>query len=459
MTDDLLSTLSEREREILRQLATGAGNKEIAAQLYISPNTVKVHLRNIFGKIGVASRTEAAMFAVRAGLVQVFPPTLPDEAAPEPPPPPVEPAEPAARVAPVEMEPAAPVVGTPPATAPARRANPVLWIVGAVAALGLIFALGWLWGQNTPANPTPNAVLSVQPSPAPTLSPWQSYPPMPLARSQLAAVGYARRIYAIGGQTATGLTGQTARFDPALQTWETLADKPVPVAEAQAAVLGGRLYVPGGRTEGGISRVVEVFDPETNQWERRADLPAPRSAYGLVAFEGELLLIGGWDGTAYVAEVLAYDPQNDTWRVAGALPAARGRLGATIASGEIYVAGGTNGERVFTETLVLQWSNPLTWEARAPLPVPQFNLALVSVGEVVYAVGGQSAPNEAGGLWRYTPPQNQWLDVSPQIALPRYSGLVAGGSEVWFLGGEQGQLLADMLAYRVLYTLFIPVIQ
>src|SRR5512144_2623645 len=80
--------LSEREREILRLVATGASNKEIALQLAISPNTVKVHLRNVFAKISVASRTEAAMFAIREGLVQVpgaLVPSLEPIAAPDAP--------------------------------------------------------------------------------------------------------------------------------------------------------------------------------------------------------------------------------------------------------------------------------------------------------------------------------------------------------------------------------------
>ena len=62
--------LTEREREVLRLVARGMPNKEIAASLFISENTVKNHVRNILDKLQLHSRMEAAMFAVRENLLE-----------------------------------------------------------------------------------------------------------------------------------------------------------------------------------------------------------------------------------------------------------------------------------------------------------------------------------------------------------------------------------------------------
>jgi DNA-binding NarL/FixJ family response regulator len=61
--------LTERELEILRLLAAGHANKEIAAQLVISERTARTHVSNILRKLGLTSRTQAALWAVREGLV------------------------------------------------------------------------------------------------------------------------------------------------------------------------------------------------------------------------------------------------------------------------------------------------------------------------------------------------------------------------------------------------------
>jgi DNA-binding CsgD family transcriptional regulator len=70
-TDDgaKATVLSNREREILALLADGLVNKQIAARLGISTNTVKTHLELLFDKLGVTTRAEAVATGVRRGLL------------------------------------------------------------------------------------------------------------------------------------------------------------------------------------------------------------------------------------------------------------------------------------------------------------------------------------------------------------------------------------------------------
>lgn len=63
--------LSQREVEILRQVAEGSRNKEIAAQLTLSEETIKSHMKNILEKLGAADRTQAVSIAVRRGIMQL----------------------------------------------------------------------------------------------------------------------------------------------------------------------------------------------------------------------------------------------------------------------------------------------------------------------------------------------------------------------------------------------------
>ncbi len=63
--------LTEREREVLRQLAHGHTNKEIAEALFISEETVKSHIGNILSKLHLAHRTQAALYALKQGLISL----------------------------------------------------------------------------------------------------------------------------------------------------------------------------------------------------------------------------------------------------------------------------------------------------------------------------------------------------------------------------------------------------
>jgi DNA-binding NarL/FixJ family response regulator len=62
------TSLTKREKEVLQQLAQGASNKEVAATLFITENTVKTHLRHIMEKLHLANRSQAAAYVARVGF-------------------------------------------------------------------------------------------------------------------------------------------------------------------------------------------------------------------------------------------------------------------------------------------------------------------------------------------------------------------------------------------------------
>jgi DNA-binding NarL/FixJ family response regulator len=64
-------TLTPREAEVLHLLAQGKSNQEIGSALVIAVKTVKTHVGNILSKLGVASRTQAALYAIQIGLVSI----------------------------------------------------------------------------------------------------------------------------------------------------------------------------------------------------------------------------------------------------------------------------------------------------------------------------------------------------------------------------------------------------
>lgn len=65
-----IAELTEREMEVLRLLAEGMSNQEIAETLYIGLKTVKTHVSNVLAKLHVTDRTQAALYAVRVGIIQ-----------------------------------------------------------------------------------------------------------------------------------------------------------------------------------------------------------------------------------------------------------------------------------------------------------------------------------------------------------------------------------------------------
>jgi len=68
--EGMVEALTEREMEVLEAVAKGWSNKDVSEALNISPHTVQVHLSNVFAKLGVKTRTEAVLYAIRQGWVE-----------------------------------------------------------------------------------------------------------------------------------------------------------------------------------------------------------------------------------------------------------------------------------------------------------------------------------------------------------------------------------------------------
>ena len=435
--------LSERELEIVRLLATGLSNKEIASQLFLSVNTVKVHLRNIFAKLNVQSRTEATLIAIQRGWVNV--PGTPTESAGEP----TAPAEPIA--------PALPVVEIEPPLPLGRR----IALIGlAVIALALAViagprgsAQGTLLSQPFSDTPLGNTVVAAETGD----TAWQAQSVMSLARGRLAAATLNTQVLAIGGEAANGVTGLVEIFDTKTQRWRTGQNKPTAVANVSAAVISGTVIVPGGYTTSGVpTSIVEAYNPVSDTWRSLSPLPAPRFAYAIAAYRDRVYVFGGWDGKSYVSSVFAYDPSTDHWSTRASMPLARGFSAAAAITNTIYVVGGYADGHEFNRCdryLVAEDR----WETCAPMTVARGGLGLVNVGNRLYAIGG----GWTGYLTfneRYDPATDSWSTVpTPFTGQWRGMGVTAIGNDIYALGGWNGQYQPVAEKYNPFpFNIFVP---
>jgi DNA-binding CsgD family transcriptional regulator len=437
-----INDLSEREREILVLAAKGASNKQIAQELFISTNTVKVHLRHIFNKIGVASRTEAAMFAVGAGLVD------PGGAANQ-----------------------AEITGIPPGLPGDSEGKYLkekklrsrrLLLAGAAAGSIIIVLLGlflfWEWYTGSTG--------SGSESEAGDFSRWQVKADMLTPRYGMGLTTYANQIFTIAGEKDDGVTNLVERYDPTIDQWDGLTPKPVPVADVSAVAIGGEIFVPGGRLgTGELSNFFEAYDPEDDLWFEREPLPVPLCAYTLAAFEGSVYMFGGWDGEKFVDSVYVYNPISDGWREQSPMKTARGFAGGAVAGGKIYIIGGINEDGVLDVNEVYQPGQEGEaggpWSTASPLPEPRYAMGVASVADIIHIIGGIG--NAEVDLYSlvYFPNSDKWEKfTNPFSGTWSNLGLVPLESRLYAMGGVlDDSITKQNLAYQAIYTVLFPVVK
>lgn len=450
MAGEAPEQLSERELELLALVSTGATNQQIARDLSISVNTVKAHLRNIFAKLGVESRTEATLLAIQRGLIHVATPDGADAGA------------------------GGDGAGPQPPAGPAPI--PMVWPLRLGQRLALLVALALVlativWPAAQAGTPTADSRFIDLPEPQAVsretaeASRWRAGAQMPLPIGRFAQAATDGMIYVVGGLTEEGWSASTDVYDPEEDRWSRGAAKPTGVANVGAAAAGGLIYVPGGLDAAGAVRdILEVYDPATDTWEARAPMPAPRCSYAIAPVEGGFLVLGGWDGEEYVATVWRYDAAADDWEELPPMGIPRGHAAAATWDGRVYLIGGYDGAteyglcESFDPTLAREGGDP--WRTHMPMSVGRADHAVAAVDGMLYVVGGagdgRAAYNErydiANDVWATfdSPLASRWHNLGISALTTR------GGAFLYAMGGWSDGYLSAVRIYQTSFRLFLP---
>jgi DNA-binding CsgD family transcriptional regulator len=480
--------LSERELDIMRQVVTGASNREIAHSLDISHNTVKVHLRNIFEKLGVASRTEATLYVIQQGWVQVggtggsltansngadsisvleageerF--DLDEEASEAG----IEITEPVSNnpdsplvmtVSPVEI-PAEPLIipqtsGTvevrtieaPPLSTGTRTPGWLLPVLG--VAIGILLTLVIVLAiQNLRPDPPVEPLVVQEPER------WEQLTSLPSPRSEVMAAKVGRDVLMVGGIIQDSLTEEVWLLDSTSSNWEPRAALPQPVRSAATTFSGGQFYIAGGINTGGSPvDFVQRYDPQADAWSEMPPLPISLARGALVAFEGVLYYVGGTDGSEIQSAIYRLLPNSNEWETVAELPDPRADLAAVAVSDGILLFGGMNAEqRAVNDVLHYSPNSAEPFREETPLPAPDNQPRAVTLGSAVYLLGIQGFLEQS--------PEQEWQAAGvPATPLPVGAALVASDPYILVIGGQRGDEAVDEIwQYRAIYRSFIPIV-
>lgn len=435
--------LSEREIDIIRLVATGASNKEIAQKLFISPNTVKVHLRNIFGKLNVVSRTEATMVAIRMGWVdspknenasyELSETINPDE--------------------PIEVESLIPNF---------RRRN---WLValGIFLILLIVVNIYFFYIRNNAEINNPNANGS---SPIQQTQRWQTLSPLTFGIKNMAAIRYEQNFYVFGGENTEKILDSVFIYDINANIWSEGRKMPASVSKIQSVMYGEKIYIPGGISEGGVvSDTLLVYDPREDVWEQKSNLPYAISRYGMVSLEGKIYLFGGWDGSSYRKEVLIYDPLTDIWEKYSEMPQPLADFGIAAIGGGIHIIGGQNEDgillihQIFSPQRVLDAEDP--WSSGTPLPQLRYGMGVSVLADMIYVVGGENDENPHLPIIQYLAPTDEWVEIDqPNEDIGAFSAVIPYETRLYVMGGElDSEIKPTNQVFQAVYTILVPVIR
>lgn len=425
-------SVSPREMDVLNAMRRGATNKEIAAELSISANTVKTHVRNLYAKLDASTRTEAILRATEQGM---FAPT----------------------VAPVEPK-STPAL--PETTSSPTKMMPIV-IGGALLAVLLIGLTAWIITRNRPDE---SELVAKESAFTPTQigdTPWRTAPTLPSGRTGFAIASVGSELYVIGGETETETaSAEGFALNPRENVWRPFANKPTAVKHAPAAVILGQIIVPGGEFAEGATDVVEIYSPSADAWRTTSTLPQPTSGSVALAHDDTLYLFGGVDDSGIVTNgVFAWEPETGLWRPLPDMPTGRAHATGGIVDDILYIVGGVSGLDATNDPLnVCEKFDPAmeTWETCPPLQHPRAYASGTTILNKLYVMGGSDAAEGE----QFTAELGWQPFPLPMFTNETWqgNGTTTIETRLYTLGGVlDGEMTADHYSWNALpYQYFIP---
>jgi N-acetylneuraminic acid mutarotase len=262
---------------------------------------------------------------------------------------------------------------------------------------------------------------------------WQTGPPLPVPRTEVAGAAVRGEIYIVGGYNADGSSSRRVDvYTPAQQSWRRGADLPVAVNHAMAAAYRGRLYVVGGYSgDGRTLRTTYVL--AKGKWRALAPLPASRAAAGIAIAGSRLYVVGGVRRPGVLARAAyAFDLRRQRWTtLAGPTP--REHLAAAAVRGKVYAVAGRLRGIDSNQTTVEVWSGK--WRRVTPLPEARGGTGAAAVGGRLISVGGEAPSGTIASVYSYDPGARRWARL-PDLPTPRHGLAVVGlGTRVFVIGG------------------------
>jgi DNA-binding CsgD family transcriptional regulator/N-acetylneuraminic acid mutarotase len=438
-------TLSDRELAVLECLVDGSTNREIAQSLHISPNTVKVHLRNIFTKLDVNSRTEATAVALQKGLLSLPGLETTDEETDES----SQPAKPDPITSGFlyRQLPVTTYQSTQPIAATERShrwrtlslALGGLLILVLLALVAIQFFSGDILSRGG-QTPIEEQIGDTR---------WYKSANLPRPTTNMALATVGLNLYQIGGEVSAGVVNLVNIYETDSGQWRSGATKPTAVADASAAVLFGEIFVIGGRlADGQPTAIVEAYSPTNNAWRQVPPLPKPTSGLLALSNGNTIYLFGGWDGTSYLTDSYRYDLNSDTWESLPSMPTQRAYATGGLLAGSFYVVGGQNAGG---ELAVCEYFDPAeeSWTECPKMNHPRSGAgaaALVSEGSnQLYVIGG-GIESETVESEVYDSTMRIWRPVDmPMLEGQSWHNLAVSNIEtrIFAFGGMQGDAIIE----------------